>query len=621
MSRDLEVIVLCGGIGSRLSNGTYPKPMGLVRGRSLISRVLRELCMNLPNNCDSITFVVNQFLTEYNFKSYIISWFQRFYPSMKDMLQFYTLPFETRGALESLYCYLKANSTERQVLILDNDNLYMSPIHLIGDVGLLYTDIQSNLLHFSYLSIVDSLVTRIEEKRRLSDSDKICVGYYLSNISDTLKLMQDILLSDSSAPIEFYTSCLYQRLLDQGITISSSFVHTVPLGTLSDISNASQTLIDQDTQDTPQAIFDLDETIISDGKPVSHILNLMRSFKNMGWRVVIYTARGMRTANGKAVTDSVMERVMNDLDSAGLIKGCDYDDIYFNKPYGEVYIDDKAYNTYDLGLLYSLGTDIPRTADRYNLTQRTRHTIIKHSDNSLDGEINYYNLISKTSHSSHFPTLKSYGSSMQRNFFIETEYIPGPTISSLLLEDLLTPKIFIQLLDLMDSLHDSSVIDNQHITDEDYQELYITKLVSRQNIICKYEDVYHSLNEFLSTYKPHHVNLIHGDLWFRNVILCKGNLYLIDMRGLIGSKVTVQGDRVYDYAKIYQSLVGLDHVLNNSPLTLTERWAELIDIFETRYKSYMNIIKPLCRYTMYCSIPSWENKYWDRIIEIIKTLQ
>ena len=56
--------------------------------------------------------------------------------------------------------------------------------------------------------------------------------------------------------------------------------------------------------------------------------------------------------------------------------------------------------------------------------------------------------------------------------------------------------------------------------------------------------------------------IVHGDCWFANIILTPANeLRLIDMRGLVGSRLTLNGDPVYDYAKLLQSVLGFDEIV------------------------------------------------------------
>lgn len=47
------------------------------------------------------------------------------------------------------------------------------------------------------------------------------------------------------------------------------------------------------------------------------------------------------------------------------------------------------------------------------------------------------------------------------------------------------------------------------------------------------------------------------DIFFSNVLLeSKGQIRLIDMRGMTGKDLSMGGDAFYDLAKVYQSLCG-----------------------------------------------------------------
>jgi hypothetical protein len=62
------------------------------------------------------------------------------------------------------------------------------------------------------------------------------------------------------------------------------------------------------------------------------------------------------------------------------------------------------------------------------------------------------------------------------------------------------------------------------------------------------------------------VPVVHGDCWFSNVVVTGGDeVKLLDMRGLVDGALTLNGDRVYDYAKVLQSLLGFDEALYAAP--------------------------------------------------------
>ena len=85
------------------------------------------------------------------------------------------------------------------------------------------------------------------------------------------------------------------------------------------------------------------------------------------------------------------------------------------------------------------------------------------------------------------------------------------------------------------------------------------------------------LLERIDEYAPRVVRVIHGDAWFANILVEEGwerdeserkiKLRFVDMRGRVGDELTLNGDAVYDYAKIMQSLLGFDEaVFNFSPV-------------------------------------------------------
>jgi hypothetical protein len=58
------------------------------------------------------------------------------------------------------------------------------------------------------------------------------------------------------------------------------------------------------------------------------------------------------------------------------------------------------------------------------------------------------------------------------------------------------------------------------------------------------------------------VAVVHGDVWFSNALVTGGDeVKLLDMRGLVDGALTLNGDPVYDYAKVLQSLLGFDEAL------------------------------------------------------------
>lgn len=598
MMASVEYIMLCGGIGSRLNQSLFPKPMTLIAGRQLFLRVIESLPMA------SITFILNPHLKAYNFASLVAKalLLKHTKPS------FWYLPFETRGAVESLYLYLREKSYERQIVVLDNDNLYNFGYLSPYGCGVFFCEddsIDQKSESYSFIQVDDNGgVTAISEKEKISD--KICVGYYMNGIDKKLEELS-LLIKQSN----FYLSSLYKMMIDNSITVTSTKIKAFTLGTVNDVLYSDNELQRRDMIDKPAVVFDIDNTLIdTSGKPIKEQLEFANFLKKRGWRIILYTARGMKWS--PIVSESTKEKVKADV--AGLI---DYDEIHFGKPYGEIYIDDKAFNPYDdkfyekLGF-FNLKHQYPSVQSSKNnvIIRSSNNTIIKQSS-SVINEVSYYKFISKTYFSRFFPTLIDYNLTS-----IELEYIPGPTFSNLFIEDLLNEDIFIKLLDLMDSLHESAVSDDIIITQEDIKSFYMSKFYERRETIgidASYADKIEKIALTHSDNSYQLVNITHGDLWFRNVIIYKNEIKLIDMRGKIGDKMTVRGDKFYDYAKIYQSLIGMDHALAGREY----HGSRLTKIFEERYKKDIKLIKSLSMYTIFCSLPSWGEREQSTLVKLL----
>lgn len=103
--------------------------------------------------------------------------------------------------------------------------------------------------------------------------------------------------------------------------------------------------------DKPTIVFDVDDTISTNFKrlsydkcvPVTDVINKLNYLHDvLGYRIVLYTARGMVSCNGdiakiiqknKAILEKWLEQ-----------NNVHYDELRFGKPLGDMYVDDKAMN-------------------------------------------------------------------------------------------------------------------------------------------------------------------------------------------------------------------------------------------------------------------------------------
>lgn len=236
-----------------------------------------------------------------------------------------------------------------------------------------------------------------------------------------------------------------------------------------------------------------------------------------------------------------------------------YDEIYFGKPYADFYIDDLAVSCFD-DLEKELGYYNNKIEPRYFNTIDSGHlnTIIK--TGNLKGENYYYENI-PTSLKDLFPL---YISGNSKN--IEIEKINGIAVTELYLSKMLNEDIFTHILNSIDRIHNCDInYDNINLYDN-----YASKLINRYksfdySLYENSKDIYKSILENLQYYEKNklgRISVIHGDSVFTNIIINSyGKIKFIDMRGILGDKLTIYGDWLYDWAKIYQSIIGYDEIL------------------------------------------------------------
>ena len=86
-----------------------------------------------------------------------------------------------------------------------------------------------------------------------------------------------------------------------------------------------------------------------------------------------------------------------------------------------------------------------------------------------------------------------------------------------------------------------------------------------------HESIYNELLEGFEKYESENCGkktVIHGDPVFTNILINDLNkIKFIDMRGRVGDELTICGDWLYDWAKVYQSLIGYDEILLNKPVS------------------------------------------------------
>ena len=123
--------------------------------------------------------------------------------------------------------------------------------------------------------------------------------------------------------------------------------------------------------------------------------------------------------------------------------------------------------------------------------------------------------------------------------------------------------------------------------------------------------IYEKLIEYFNQYETENkgiFGIIHGDAVFSNCLIDNNNNFkLIDMRGKLDDVLTIYGDILYDYAKIYQSLIGYDEILFDK-IVSNDYKTKMLNTYYTFIKNkfndeYINIIKMITNSLLFTLIP------------------
>jgi capsule biosynthesis phosphatase len=556
----MNIIIPIGGIGQRFQNEGYlmPKPLINVLGKPMIYRVIDSL--NLSKE-DNIYIVYNNQLKEYNFEDLL-----KFYFPEKN-IYFISLDFLTKGAAETVLTGLNelpVKELNKEFLLMDCDTFYNEDV-----VNLYKQSPNKNLIYhfhdenpdpiFSYIKInSNDQIVDIKEKEKISHNAN--TGAYGFESGNMLKKYCEKILDLNS---ELYISYVYKEMLNDGVKIYGQLLKSFNcVGTplqLQIYCNKNKTQFEK-----LRICFDLDNTLVSYPKvkgdyssvePITKNINFLKLLKELGHTIIIHTARRMKTHHGNigAVVSDIGRVTFDTLDKFDI----PYDEIYFGKPYAHFYIDDLAINPY-VSLDKSIGIFSADTQPRdFHQVEYNDDKVIKTTSNP--GETYYYqNIPDKVKHI--FP--KIYNITENK---ITLENIKGVNFSYLYTNKLLKTEDLDNLLDSLSRLHTIPCTQNINVRNN-----YEIKLRNRYKKDKKLYDtfpnsrqLYLQLSHYLSEYIPTHLGAIHGDPVFTNILQTETQIKLIDMRGKQGEELTIFGDIYYDYAKIYQSILGYDFILNN----------------------------------------------------------
>ena len=236
--------------------------------------------------------------------------------------------------------------------------------------------------------------------------------------------------------------------------------------------------------------------------------------------------------------------------------------------------------------------------NRFNTIAVKNNIVIKKGPKSLiEGELYFYKNIPQEIFDL-FPKLIDSFSS-EDTLILHMEMIEGRNLSDLLINKILTVNHLKDISDILIKIH--NVSRKNSLSVNNIAEFYEDKFLKRIDLSTKPETntIKGLLLKLLKTYTDSDrliiKSVIHGDFWLSNIIITSsGNYKLIDMRGRIGDLLTLEGDPNYDYAKLYQSLLGYDFILYDNIDNYDELYKKsLIDYYKTFLKDHNILLEDI----------------------------
>lgn len=581
----MKILIPLAGNGQRFKDDGYklPKPLVKVLGVPLCFPAIG--CLKEKAG-DEVWVAYREELDEYDFRGIVTREFAH--------VKFVTLKYPTRGPVETVLCALREmGDLSEPVLVMDGDTFYENRdvLHLAKNSGrpnaVFYFETKDEQPIFSYVKLgEDFRVIDIKEKDKISNY--ACSGVYLFESGDFLLRACELLLSiKKENNTEYYISDLYKLMLNEGGVVGSIDAGSpICIGTPVQL----KTFCIGRGKDSAykRFCFDLDGTLCtfpekrgdySTVRPIAKTIKLLKFLHKNGHTIIIQTARGMRSSgeNPGAAQAKAYREVFSFLEREQI----PFDEIYFGKPHADFYIDDLAVSPFgdiekEIGFY-----DAVVEARSFNKVEFRNGLVYKKTNNP--GEEFWYRNRPGTVRE-FFPKQHS-GPDEE---YLITEEVKGVLFSYLFVNGSLTTADVDLLWDTMERIHNA----DWHYTkpyikgmteiergsyfavrEIDIMANYIPKLTKRweefppikRMMLTGYgEDIHRckiEITEKLKEHKPE-LKIIHGDTVFSNVFLLPDrSLKFIDMRGMVGDELTIWGDVHYDWAKIFQSLLGYDFIL------------------------------------------------------------
>ena len=628
------LLIPIGGLGTRFSKYGYskPKPLINVLGKPILFWLLDNL--NLEN-ISKIVIPYHPSLKQYRFESLL----RKEYPKLSFI--FVSLDGDTEGASHTIKLALNKlellNISDEAVLCLDSDNFYT--IDIIDkyikkenkNCVLVFEDDTTEPI-YSYSKIENGILTDIKEKVKISNYANTG-GYGFESWKELKKHIEFIMERKIKQKDEYYTSTVISEMIKNGIIFTNVTVpkeNFICLGTPLQVrlfcNNYPKYSVNLFEKIKPKRFcFDLDNTLVTfpvkkgdytSCLPIEDNINLVRYLKRFGHTIIIYTARRMNTHSGNTgkVLKDIGKLTFDQLDKFNI----PYDEIYFGKPLADFYIDDlgiSAFSNLEKELGFYRNNIEPRS---FNSVESISINLYRKTSEDLSGEIYYYRNI-PLEIKDLFPLMVRYDEKLT---WYDMEKINGIPISKLYLSGELTPNLLDIVLGSINRVHSILPKENEGINIYDN---YNKKLVDRFGLI-NYDEfenskkIFDELKKYFEKYESEDsgkLTLIHGDPVFTNILINQfGKLKLIDMRGKQGNKLSIYGDKWYDYAKIYQSLTGYEEVLGNKIISSSYK-NNLKTHFEKTFYKDLDKIKMIKKLLVFTLIPLHDKNNRHKLWELV----
>jgi capsule biosynthesis phosphatase len=633
------ILIPLGGTGERFKNAGYKTPKAFIHifGKP----ILYYLLDNISDAEKHLIYIpYNPEYKKFRFEDQL----KKDYPSFNFI--FLNLEQNTDGAAQTINIALsKLDLPDCPILCLDSDNFYTTNILTIwnGENKIITIKDYNETPIYSYIKSENTRIIDIVEKCKISND--ACTGAYGFNSYKTLlQYTEKVIEKNIRQKNEYYTSTVISEMIKDGIQFHIFEINTndwhclgTPLQVKMFYNNMPKTscINNRIVIEPKRYCFDLDNTLVTYPKikndyttvePIEENIEFLRYLKKFGNVIIIYTARRMKTHHGnvgKLLAD--IGKITFDTLAKFDIP---FDEIYFGKPEADMYIDDKALSCFDnmeKEIGYYKDTILPRD---FNILENNYIDTYTKRSTKLSGEIFYYNNIPNCIKDL-FPILIDYD--LTDNKWYTMEKIKGNTATSLYINELLTSDMLIHILNSINRIHCVNI--NTILHDVNIYDNYSRKFTDRYVgfDFSPYPDsalYFDKINAKLISYETAEKGrkcVIHGDTVLTNILINKyGKIKFIDMRGQIGDSLSLCGDYLYDWAKVYQSLIGYDCILLNKEVSLNYKNTLLVT-----FKSYflqkfseeeLEYIHYITASLLFSLIPLHNNERCLKYYELIRKL-